>query len=49
MGVDINDLAYSYHPDEKELKVDDFIKTKRMKYTYKSDNTYNIYSILKRF
>lgn len=24
MGVDINHVAYNYHPDEKELKIDDF-------------------------
>ncbi|TAH66925.1 MAG: DegV family protein [Anaerolineaceae bacterium] len=24
MGVDINDVAYNYHPDEKELRIEDF-------------------------
>ena len=24
MGVDINDVDYNYHPDEKELKIDYF-------------------------
>lgn len=24
MGVDINDVAYNYHPDEKELSIDEF-------------------------
>ena len=24
MGVDINDVAYNYHPDEKELSIEEF-------------------------